>query len=229
MDVSAIVPLPNAVADNPAAAFAPVAAEAPLVRIVRMLLGAVPEERIVVAAAEPLVVAGREVLVAQGFSSVGVTVAAGPGARAHCLTAGLEYLAGKAVSHVLVHDVRRPLASADLRDRVISGLQSGSTIVMPALPVTDSVKAVDAHGRVTGTLDRSTLRAVQYPRGFAADQLKALIAGRGSDEFDELDEAIRAGLPITVVDGSPSAFVVDLPRDARFVEAIISARDSQGS
>jgi 2-C-methyl-D-erythritol 4-phosphate cytidylyltransferase len=221
VDVSAIVPLPSSVADHPAVAFAPVAGEAPVVRIVRSLLDAVPEDRMTVAAAEPVAVDCREVLAAQGFS-VAVSVASGPGARAHCLIAALEYLANKPVSHVLVHDIRRPLASAALRDRVIAQLNNGSPIVMPALPVTDSVKAVDAHGSVIATLDRSTLRAVQYPRGFAVDQLAELLARRISDEFDELQETIRVGVPIAVVDGDPEALVVELPRDARFVEAVIA-------
>ncbi|HEX2286287.1 MAG TPA: 2-C-methyl-D-erythritol 4-phosphate cytidylyltransferase, partial [Mycobacterium sp.] len=224
MELSAIVPLPNSGADTAAAAFTPVAGEALLVRIVRMMLGAVPEDRIVVAAAEPFVGDSREVLASTGLSSVAVAVAIGSGARAHCLTAGLQYLGAKQVSHVLIHDIRRPLASTALRDRVIAQLRHGSAIVVPALAVTDSVKAVDAHGSVTGTLDRSTLRAVQYPRGFAADQLVELLARRTSDEFDELEDAIRAGVPIAVVEGDPEAFVAELPRDARFVEAIIAGR-----
>ncbi|HEX2284704.1 MAG TPA: 2-C-methyl-D-erythritol 4-phosphate cytidylyltransferase, partial [Mycobacterium sp.] len=85
-------------------------------------------------------------------------------------------------------------------------------------------------GAVTATLDRSTLRAVQYPRGFAADHLVELLARRTTDEFDELEDAIRAGVPIAVVEGEPEAFVAELPRDARFVEAIIAGRrpDSDG-
>jgi 2-C-methyl-D-erythritol 4-phosphate cytidylyltransferase len=90
--------------------------------------------------------------------------------------------------------------------------------------VTDSVKAVDARGAVTATIDRSTLRAAQYPRGFAVDQLLGLLDGRASDDFDELDEALRAGAPLTVVDGEPDGFAVELPRDSTFVEAIIACR-----
>ena len=113
---------------------------------------------------------------------------------------------------------------ASLRDRVIAALRAGSPVVMPVLAVTDSVKAVDGRGSVTGTLDRSTLRAVQYPRGFTVDQLSRLLAGRTSDDFDELDESLRAGTPITLVDGDADAFVVELPRDTAFVEAIIACR-----
>jgi 2-C-methyl-D-erythritol 4-phosphate cytidylyltransferase len=114
-------------------------------------------------------------------------------------------------------------------DRVIAELRNGSTAVMPMRPLTDSVKAVDADGSVTGTLDRSALRSVQYPRGFATDQLARLLTQFTTDEFDELEEAIRAGVPITVVDGEADAFVAELPRDAAFVEAIIACRPTDDS
>jgi 2-C-methyl-D-erythritol 4-phosphate cytidylyltransferase len=222
VDFAAIVPLPAIYVDNVAAAVDRLAGEAPLARVVRTMLGTS-----VVAVAEPIVGAVRESLAAHGLSAVGVAVAEDPGSRAQCLAAGLDYLKQQP-RHVLIHDIRRPLAPDGVRDRVIAGLQAGSPVVMPALAVTDSVKAVDERGPVTGTLDRSMLRAVQYPRGFSADQLSQLLAERTSDEFDELDESLRAGTPITIVDGDPDAFGVELPRDAAFVEAIIACRPSGG-
>jgi 2-C-methyl-D-erythritol 4-phosphate cytidylyltransferase len=222
VDLAAIVPLPAMYVHNVAAAVDRLAGEAPLARVVRTMRGTA-----VVAVAGPLVGAVRESLAAHGLSAVGVAVAEDPGSRAQCLAAGLDYLKQQP-RHVLIHDIRRPLAPDGVRDRVIAGLQAGSPVVMPALAVTDSVKAVDERGSVTGTLDRSMLRAVQYPRGFSADQLSQLLAERTSDEFDELDESLRAGTPITIVDGDPDAFGVELPRDAAFVEAIIACRPSGG-
>lgn len=222
VDLAAIVPLPVTLVDNVAAALAPLAGEAPLARVVRTMRGAA-----VVAVAEPLVDAVRESLAAHGLSAVGVAVAEAPGLRAQCLVAGLRYFTDQP-RHVLIHDIRRPLAPAGLRDRVIAGLQAGNAVVMPALALTDSVKAVDARGSVTGTLDRSTLRAVQYPRGFTAGQLSQLLAGRAEDDFDELGESLRTGTPITLVDGDSDAFAVELPRDAAFVEAIIACRPTAG-
>jgi 2-C-methyl-D-erythritol 4-phosphate cytidylyltransferase len=232
-DLSGIVPLPISVVDNEASAFHPLAGEAPLSLVVRVLLGAVTDSRrVVVAADERLADGVHESLASYGLSSVTVRTAAGPAGRAQCLVAALEYLESEALStrYVLVHDISQPLASAQLLDRVVAGLYSGD-VAMPALAVTDSVKAVDARGSVTATLDRSTLRAVQYPRGFAADQLNRLLAQRTSDEFDELEEAIRAGVPIAVVEGDADGFRAQLPRDAQFVEAIIESRppDPRGS
>jgi 2-C-methyl-D-erythritol 4-phosphate cytidylyltransferase len=219
-DLAAILPLPDRFADDADAIFAPLAGEAPLVRVARTMLGAA-----VIAAAQPLADAVREALDAHGLSAIGVTAAEDPGSRWQCLKAGLQYLTNQP-RHVLVHDVRRPLAPASLRDRVIGALQSGSPVVMPVLAVTDSVKAVDAGGSVTGTLDRSTLRAVQSPRGFAADHLARLLTECTTDEFDDLDQALRMSAPITFVDGDSDAFTIELPRDTAFVEAIIACRST---
>jgi 2-C-methyl-D-erythritol 4-phosphate cytidylyltransferase len=178
----------------------------------------------VVATAEALIDDVRECLAAHDLSAVGVAVSDGQAGRARCLTSGLEFLASEEVSArwVLVHDIRRPLASSDLYHRVAAALRAGSDMVMPALPVTDSVKAVDARGSVIATVDRSALRAVQYPRGFAVDRLTALLAVRAGEAFDEFDEAVRAGVPITLIDGDPSAILTELPRDTAFLEAVIA-------
>jgi 2-C-methyl-D-erythritol 4-phosphate cytidylyltransferase len=233
-ELSGIVPLPISVADNRAAAFQPLAGKAALPRVVRGLLDAVAEpSRVVVAAAEVLVDDVRESLAPHGLASVTLAEVAGRATRGRCLAAALEHLESQALSarYILVHDISQPLMSADLRDRVIAALRSGSSVVMPALGVTDSVKTIDARGSVTGTLDRSVLRAVQYPRGFAADRLAQLLSGSVSEEFDELDAVTRAGAPVTVVEGDADGFRAELPRDARFVEAIIASRppDPPGS
>jgi len=214
-DLSSILPLPAALADN---AFAPLAGETSLARVARTLCGTA-----VVAVAEPLADAARETLAAQSLSTVGVAVAESPGSRAQCLAAGLRYFDGGPRA-VMIHDIRRPLAPASLRDRVIAALDAGGAVVMPVLAVTDSVKAVDMRGAVIGTLDRSTLQVVQYPRGFAVDQLADLLAGRTSDDFDELEESLRADVPIAFVEGDPTAVVVELPGDTAFVEAVIASR-----
>jgi 2-C-methyl-D-erythritol 4-phosphate cytidylyltransferase len=216
VDLAAILPLPSSFADN-ATPFVPVAGEPPLVRVVRTMPGAA-----VVATTGSLADQVRETLATHGLSAVGVVVVEGRGSRAQCLSAGLQYLKEQP-RHVLIHDVCRPLSPTSLRDRVIGALRAGNPVVMPMLAVTDSVKAVDARGSVTATLDRSTLRAVQYPRGFTAVHLSELLAQRASDEFDELDEALRNGSPVTYVDGDSAAFAVELPRDTSFVEAVIAA------
>ena len=128
---------------------------------------------------------------------------------------------------VLVCDHRYPLAPSRLAERVLAALGGGHDVVVPILPVTDTVKSVDELGSVLSTVDRSTLRTVQYPRGFTASVLWQLISvspASASDDFDEFDAALRAGLGVGTVDGDANAFQVELPRDAHLLDAVIACR-----
>jgi len=214
-ELAAILPLYATSAD---AAFVPLAGETPLVRVARTMRGAA-----VVAAVETLADRAREALAGQGLSSIDVVTVTGPDSRAGCIAAALQAFADPP-RQVLIHDIRRPLAPTSLSDRVIEALRAGASVAMPMLPVTDSVKTVDAQGTVTGTLDRSPLRMVQYPRGFTVDQLTRLLGQRSTDDFDELVEALRTNTPVRFVDGDADAFVVELPRDTDYVEAVIASR-----
>src|SRR5665811_382461 len=79
----------------------------------------------------------------------------GGATRQASVRAGLEALQSSKPDIVLIHDVARPFASAALVSRAIAATeQSGAAI--PVLPVTDTVKTVDAAGRVDKTLDRTS-------------------------------------------------------------------------
>jgi len=76
---------------------------------------------------------------------------------------------------ILVHDAARPLVSAELVKRVLGPLEDGWDAVVPALPVSDTVKRVEAE-RVVETLERSSLVTVQTPQAFRAEALRAAYA-----------------------------------------------------
>src|SRR3954469_10832557 len=63
----------------------------------------------------------------------------------------------------VVHDAARPLVTRSLVERCIAALE-GADGAIAAARVTDTVKEVDAAGRVTRTLDRSSLWAIQTPQ-----------------------------------------------------------------
>ena len=100
-----------------------------------------------------------------------VDVVAGGAERTPSVAAGLAALRpGDGI--VLVHDAARALAPAELFSRLVREVRSGHPAVVPGLPVTDTIKAVDARGRVTGTPDRLTLRAIQTPQAFLREVLE---------------------------------------------------------
>ena len=169
----------------------------------------------------------RDCLAAHELSSVAVAVVEGSATRRECVEAALENLGGESIPTplVLVHDHRYPLAPSGVCDRVIERLRARSPVVFPALPLTDSVKAVGSSGRIIETVDRTTLRTVQYPAGFHL-RVGCRRWWRPARPMISTKSRRRSapGWPITVVDGDPDAFVVDLPRDGQLVEAIISTR-----
>jgi 2-C-methyl-D-erythritol 4-phosphate cytidylyltransferase/2-C-methyl-D-erythritol 2,4-cyclodiphosphate synthase len=130
----------------------------------------------------------------------------GGATRQASVRAGLEALAPRRPDIVLIHDAARPFASAALVSRAITAAErSGAAI--PALPVTDTVKTVDAAGLVDKTLDRNTLRLVQTPQSFAFPALldahrRAAAAGR-EDFTDDAALAEWAGLKVSVFAGEP--------------------------
>ncbi|MGB3352364.1 MAG: 2-C-methyl-D-erythritol 4-phosphate cytidylyltransferase [Mycobacterium sp.] len=217
--MTAVVPLPVEYAERRDAVFVPVAGLSPLVRVVQAL---VEVGDVVVAASRPVAALAVEVLVGQDLSGVRVVEAEAPGDRARCVAAGLR--AVDTNGHVVLHDIAWPMVGADTLKEIVARLQDGSVAVMPVLPVTDSVKAVDALGVVTATEERSLLRTVQYPRGFAADVLAMLVRPADTGSFDELEAALTAGIPLTLIDGDDEALSVELPGDADYLAAVIAGR-----
>ncbi|MBX7434997.1 2-C-methyl-D-erythritol 4-phosphate cytidylyltransferase [Mycobacterium sp. Y57] len=219
MTVTAILPVPARFAARPDAVLAPLAGRSALVRCVQTLARG---GDVVVAVAAPLADAVGEILAGPDVRSARMVVADEPGERADCVAAALRDLDG--ARSVLLHDIEWPVVAAHTVAAVADALRGGAIAVMPVVAVTDSVKSVDARGVLTGTLDRSTLRTVQYPRGFAADNLAALLAARYSGDGDELEAVLSAGPPLTVVDGDADAVHVELPRDAAYLSALLQGR-----
>ena len=108
---------------------------------------------------------------------------------------------------VLVHDSARPFASAALMTRVLAALEGGCPAVIPGIAVTDTIKSVDADGRVLQTHERSGLRAVQTPQGFALAPLRdahARAVEQGWEVTDDAGLMERCGHPVLVVEGEES-------------------------
>jgi len=156
--------------------------------------------------------------VVEGGPSRQASVAAGLAELARTMDAGAPY------DVVLVHDAARPLASAALVSRVVAAVREGAGAVVPGLPVTDTIKSVavsaDGPERVTGTVDRSVLRAVQTPQGFAWDLLlRAHAAGadRAQDEStaatDDSSLVEALGEAVHVVPGEAAALKITTTYD----------------
>ncbi|HUH71147.1 MAG TPA: 2-C-methyl-D-erythritol 4-phosphate cytidylyltransferase [Mycobacterium sp.] len=157
------------------------------------------------------------------------TVVAGGADRTESVSLALSALAGATKPEfVLVHDAARALTPPGLIVRVVDALRAGHGAVVPALPLHDTIKAVDANGVVLGTPERAGLRAVQTPQGFATDLL--LLAYRaypgvahlaGADFTDDASLVEHVGGQVQVVDGDPLAFKITTQLDLLLAQAIV--------
>lgn len=150
-------------------------------------------------------------------------VVAGGSSRVASVAAGLLALAGDDdVDVVLVHDAARCLAPPALVATVVAAVRAGHPAVVPGLPVADTVKQVDAVGRVTRTVDRSTLRTVQTPQGFARAVLEQAHAHPHDVEHtDDAGMAEACGTPVLVVPGDLLALKITTPADLAYAARLL--------
>jgi 2-C-methyl-D-erythritol 4-phosphate cytidylyltransferase len=121
----------------------------------------------------------------------------------------------------LVHDAARPLASGEVWARVLQGARSHGAVV-PVAPVVDTVKRVDANGRILETVDRAPLRLAQTPQGFAGALLRRAHREVTADATDDASMVEALGQPVMTVAGDPANLKVTTPRDLVVARALLA-------
>lgn len=123
---------------------------------------------------------------------------------------------------VCVHDAARPFASPELFERVIAAVHAGADAAVPGVPVTDTVKRIDASGRVIDTPPRAELVAVQTPQAFRASVLRDAhhhAAVNGLDATDDAALVEAAGGVVQVVEGEVDNRKLTTPADLEWARA----------
>lgn len=198
-----------------------------LVHAVRALSLARGVDVVVVAAPEDEVDMVRALL-SEVVSDAELTVVAGGDTRQSSVARALIALPAD-VDVVLVHDAARPLVPVEMVERVAAAVRAGSPAVIPVLGLVDTVKTVDAEGRVVATPDRAQLRAVQTPQGFTRTVLQQAHAQAEVDDVtDDAGLVERQGVEVATVDGHEEAFKVTRPMDLVLAEAVLSRRRAGG-
>jgi 2-C-methyl-D-erythritol 4-phosphate cytidylyltransferase/2-C-methyl-D-erythritol 2,4-cyclodiphosphate synthase len=178
-----------------------------------------PAQVIVVAPSARLAAARRIAEIAGGVASGDVVVVAGGETRQASVVAGLAALADE-VEVVLVHDAARALTSAALIDRVVRAVAPGVGVI-PALPVSDTIKRIDGRELVVETVDRSELVHVQTPQGFPRAELVAAYAAAERDYTDDAALFSAAGHDVAVVEGEARGFKITTPWDLHRAENLL--------
>ncbi|GGK74128.1 2-C-methyl-D-erythritol 4-phosphate cytidylyltransferase [Streptomyces flaveus] len=155
-------------------------------------------------------------------------VVPGGDTRQESVKLGLDVLP-PGIDIVLVHDAARPLVPVDTVDAVIEAVRDGAPAVVPALPLTDTVKEVEPRTDgspepVVATPERARLRAVQTPQGFDRDTLLHAHETVTDGVTDDASMVEQLGKPVVVVPGHEEAFKVTRPLDLVLAEAVLARR-----
>jgi 2-C-methyl-D-erythritol 4-phosphate cytidylyltransferase len=171
-------------------------------------------------------------------AALGGAVEDAPADAVSCVTVGRGEGLGAAFTRalaadpsvVLVHDPARAFAPVAMIHRVVDAVRNGADVVVPVLPVVDTIRVAGTDGQVSALVDRERLRIVQSPQGFAPDVLRRRYgssgpSGNGSDDAaptegatharavalhappgaDEVAAAVAAGATLTTVEGHVDA------------------------
>jgi 2-C-methyl-D-erythritol 4-phosphate cytidylyltransferase/2-C-methyl-D-erythritol 2,4-cyclodiphosphate synthase len=177
-----------------------------------------PAQIVVVAPADLLHEARGEASAADR-SGARVDVVAGGATRQASVVAGLAVVE-PGIEIVLVHDAARALTPPEVFDRVNAAVVAGNAVVVPALPVVDTLKRVDGD-TVTCAVDRTGLVAAQTPQGFRRGVLDDAYRNAVAEFTDDAALAAAAGLPVTTVVGAARAFKITTPDDLDRARTIV--------
>jgi 2-C-methyl-D-erythritol 4-phosphate cytidylyltransferase/2-C-methyl-D-erythritol 2,4-cyclodiphosphate synthase len=123
----------------------------------------------------------------------------GGDSRQESVLNGLTALADAPPHAVFIHDAARPFASTELIARCMNGLSDKDGVV-PALPVTDTLKKAD-NGLIGETVPRDGLFRAQTPQLFLFDKLFEAHKAAPQGLTDDAAVAEQAGLQVQLVAG----------------------------
>lgn len=156
---------------------------------------------------------------------LGVEIVAGGKERFESVGNALAKVRGDA-DLVAIHDAARPcITTAMIDDVFAAAAKTGAALL--AVPVSDTLKRGDDHGRIEATVARKGLWLAQTPQVFRRDWLVEAHAKRGQLGRDITDDAqlIEAiGHPVYLVTGSASNLKITTREDVALAEAILKSR-----
>ncbi|MFG6458017.1 2-C-methyl-D-erythritol 4-phosphate cytidylyltransferase [Roseateles sp. BYS96W] len=140
----------------------------------------------------------------------------GGASRADSVLGGLAELRRRGARDddwVLVHDAARCLLKPAWVDALIDACEHDAVGGLLAQPIADTLKAGDADGRVTATVDRRDKWAAQTPQMFRLGLVERALAAMGAAATDEASAVEALGFAPRLVRASMANFKVTWPED----------------
>ncbi len=174
-----------------------------------------------IASVQVVIGEGHEPLYEEAVEGLGLPPPVIGGAtRQASVRRGLEALELDPPRLVLIHDAARPFVAHETISHVLAYLDRHQAVI-PALPVTDTLKKAAAN-IVLGTADRTGLWAAQTPQGFhfatIAEAHRLAGDAAGVEFTDDASIAEWAGLEVAIVPGTASNRKLTTADDLREAE-----------
>lgn len=125
---------------------------------------------------------------------------------------------------VAIQDAARPCTSKELLARTLAAARRTGAAVA-AQPVTDTIKESTDGSRITRTLDRSRLWAVQTPQTFQVSVIRRALAearARGLLLTDDTAACELIGQPVDLVSSTEPNPKVTRPEDLAYIEMLLT-------
>lgn len=140
--------------------------------------------------------------------------------RQQSVMKGLQALGPHEPDIVLIHDAARPFVTVELIEQIISQTAEHGAVI-PVLPVTDTIKRLE-DGKVTATLDRTTLARAQTPQAFRFKLIfMAHRKQEGQDMTDDCAVAESCGISVLTLTGDNGNFKITTREDLGKAEQMI--------
>jgi 2-C-methyl-D-erythritol 4-phosphate cytidylyltransferase len=132
---------------------------------------------------------------------------------------------------VVIHDGVRPFISPAIINAAIKEAARSQAVTV-GLPVTDTIKKVDGHRRVSATVNRDQLWLTQTPQVFLASLLKKAYESAYADNYYGTDDAAlveRIGEKVTMIIGSYDNIKITTAVDLEWGELILKTRQGRNA
>lgn len=155
-----------------------------------------------------------------------IKLVCGGAERQHSVYNGLKDLPSD-TQLVAIHDGARPLIIPQVIERSFEVAKKWGAAVA-GMPVKDTIKLVDASGKVKDTPDRNYLWLVQTPQTFSYPLIMEAHDKATRDNFLATDDSSlveRLGRDVYMIEGGYENLKITTPEDIAIAEGILTARE----
>ncbi len=157
-----------------------------------------------------------------GFADPGQT-------RQHSIFSALKEIKRRTPgeAYIILHDAARPLLTADVITRVLSGARDADG-AMPYITVKDTVYRSTSGEYIESLLPRSELFSGQTPESFHFGKYYDVHDAAGDEKLGRMNGsseiAFLGGMRIRLVEGSERNIKITTPEDLKTAEALLSGQ-----